>query len=129
QILSLLNAEMSEDAFGQARWLASAISLANDRAKRAPPNPVAAPLVAEDVPPPAGPCSEPSSVAAVRDGSGARDDDDALAIANAGFERDERVVHDENPRARTDPPHDAVNDGRIVLAIDTCDAETHGRRR
>ena len=50
------------------------------------------------------------------------------SLRRAGFQRDERVVDDEDPGLVADPPHDAAITVAIVRPIDARDAQTDRRR-
>ena len=65
-----------------------------------------------------------ASVAAIRDRSRARDDDDARRRGRAGFERDQRVVDDDRARTRADAAHDPGDDDGVFRTIDAGNAET-----
>src|SRR6187549_1318550 len=90
-------------------------------------DPVSAPLVSQQVSPPTGPCGPAFHVAAVCNRTGARDEYDARPAWNACLEGDERVVDHDDPAARSDAAQDFMHDCGIARAIDTRDAQTHGR--
>jgi len=48
-------------------------------------------------------------------------------VSDAGLQRDERVVDDQNARLEADAAHDAANHGFVGRAIDTRDAQTNSR--
>src|SRR5262245_26566568 len=98
--------EVPEQPGSEARLAAAPVGMTGDRPQREAPDPVAAASVAQHVAPPAGSRSLAASVAAVRNRSGARHDDDAWSVADARLQGDERVVDDENPGLVADPVHD-----------------------
>ena len=120
---------MFEDILGQARLGAAAVHRAHDCGERLAADPVAAPLVADDVTPAARAGRFMPRVPAVHDRSGAGDDHDARRVAGAGDQSDERVVDDHGSRLVADAPHDRADRARFVLAVDTGDAQADGGRR
>ena len=122
------HAKVREHIGGEACLGAASIHLAHDGCQRAAADPVAASLVADQMTPAAGARGRARRVAAVRDRSGARDDDDARPHARAGHQRDQRVVDDEHAPTRTDPAHDRTNNPRVVLTVDAGDPDADCRR-
>ena len=86
QLRCLLHAEVAQQPRRQAGDAPAAICVSHDRAQCEPADPVAAAFVAEHVAPAA--CARRLSfgIAAVRNRSGAGDDDDAWRIADAGLQ-------------------------------------------
>ena len=119
---------MRQHIGGEACLGAASIHLAHDGCQRAAPDPVAASLVADQMTPAAGARGRARRVAAVRDRSGSRDDDDARPHARAGHQRDQRVVDDEQAPTRTDPAHDRTNNPRVVLTVNAGDPDADCRR-
>ena len=128
QVLRLSHAEMAEQQRRQRGLWPAAIRFAQNGAERSTPNPVAAPLVAEHVSPPAGARSFTRCIPAVRDRARARDDDDSWLAGRSGLERHERVVDDEYACLVADALHDPANHGFVVWPIDTRNPQTNRRR-
>ena len=126
--MARVDAEMREQPRREARHATAAVGVTHDGAQRETANPVAAAFVAEHVAPAAGPRRFALVVAPVRNRSRSRHDDDAGRVADAGLQRDERVVDDENARLVADAAHDAAHDRFVGRAIDARDAEADGRR-
>jgi hypothetical protein len=126
QLLRARHLEVPQQQRREGRGGPALVRLAQHGAQRRTPDPVAAPLVAEHVAPPARPGGEPLGIAAVRDRTGARDDHDTRLPGRAGFERDQRIVDDEHARLVADPLHDAAHDVGVVGAIDAGDPEADG---
>ena len=121
------HAEVLQDERRQHRCRAAPVGMPHDGGESPPANPVAAPLVAENVSPAAAPGGTAVLVAPVADGSGAADDDDAAAVAGRRGEGDERVVDDQRRRLVADASHDAANDGRVVGAVGSGHAQADRR--
>src|SRR4029079_14974287 len=120
------DAVVLQQTCGETGRRAAAIRRTEHRPQRGAADPIAAALVAEHVPPAAGPGRLVPFVPAVGDRSGAGDDDDAGLIGRARFERDERVVDDEHARLVADALHDAADNAGVVRTIDARDAEANG---
>ncbi len=121
---------MLEHARGQQRRRPASVTGPHHGGQRLAADPPAAPLIAQDVPPPTGARGASVFVAAVADGPGAGNQHDARPlVAGAGDQRRQRVVDDQHRRLEADAAHDAGDDGVVVRAVDAGDAEADGGRR
>ena len=128
QLLCALDAEMLEQERRQRRRGAAMVRLAQHGAQRGAADPVAAPLVAEHVAPPARARRFPLGVAAVGNRTGARDHDHAGLAGRARLQRHQRIVDDEHARLVADALHDPLDDRGIVRTVDPGDAQADGGR-
>ena len=70
----------------------------------------------------------PCFVAAIRDGPGTRNDDDARRTGHASFQCNERIVYDDDSGFESNALHDPAHDRRVVFAVDAGNAEADGSR-
>src|SRR5262245_52962827 len=103
---------------------APTVRIAHDGLDRLPADPIPAALVADDVSPATSARSNAFAIASVRDRPCATDDDDPWRARRTCFERNERIVHHQDARARTDATHDVADDAGVVFAIDASNTET-----
>jgi hypothetical protein len=120
--------KMLEDHRRQQRCRASAVELPHDRRQRGATDPEATTLVAEQISPTTRARSASSGVAAIGNGSRARNDHHARCITGTGDKGDKGVVDNDHLCLETDPAHDALYGGGVVRSIDPRDAQTDGRR-
>src|SRR5690349_14692815 len=92
ELLGRREVEMLEDHRRQQRRRAAAIELPHDRGQSGAPEPEAATLVAEQIPPPTRARGTAGSVASIGNGSRARNDHHTRPVAGTSDKRDKRVV-------------------------------------
>ena len=116
--------EMLKDARGQRGRGRTPVGGAHDCLKRMTAEPIAATFVAEQMSPASGPGRAIAAIAPVGDRTRTGDHDDAWAGFDAGFERDQRVVHHQHGNRVAEPDEHGPHEVGILRPIDAGHSET-----